>query len=359
MGRTLVTGATGFLGSHIARALAERGDELRLCVREESRRDAIADLDCEEVVCDILDRRSVTRALRGVDRVFHVAGMTSMRASAEPLFRVNVEGTRTVLQACLRAGVERVTFTSSLAAIGPGAPRQPVDERSDFDAGRLGIPYVNAKREAEIEALRIAAHGLPVVIVNPAHVLGAGDPNRSSTEIVRRFILRRIPAYTDGALNIVGVEDVARGHLLADELGTPGERYILGNRNYTLDRLFADLARFSGVEPPAVKLPVAAALALATAAERMPGRPVITAVEVRAASQWWICRNAKAKRELGWRPGPHEDSVEATVAWYLDREGDRLTRSGWRQPIGLRVAGTAVRAAGGVAGRLGLRRYAA
>ena len=124
---------------------------------------------------------------------------------------------------------------------------------------------MNAKHAAEVEALRLAAHGLPVVIVNPAHVLGPGDHPRSSTELVRRFLRRRIPAYVDGALNVVDVHDVARGHLLADEQGEVGERYILGNRNYTLDRLFADLGRLSGVEPPAVKLPLAAALALARA----------------------------------------------------------------------------------------------
>jgi dihydroflavonol-4-reductase len=159
----------------------------------------------------------------------------------------------------------------------------------------------------------------------------------------------------DGAINVVHVEDVARGHLLADEKGKPGERYILGNRNYTLDRLFADLARMSGVEAPAVKLPVSVALALAAAAERMPGgRPAVTQVEVRAVSQWWTCRNAKAKRELGWRPGPHEDAVESTVSWYLDREGDRLSRSGSRQPLALRATGGALRTAEGIAGRLGL-----
>ena len=325
MGKTLVTGATGFLGSHVAHALCERGDDVRLCVREDSRLENLEDLDCERVTCDILDRRALGRALRGVERVFHVAGLTSMRASAEELFRVNVEGTRAVLEACLRAGVERVVYTSSIAAIGPAAPGQAVDERSSFDAARLGIPYVNAKREAEVEALRIAARGLPVVIVNPGHVLGAGDLNRSSTEIVRRFILRRIPAYTDGALNIVGVEDVARGHLAADELGTLGERYILGNRNYTLDRLFADLGRFSGVEPPALKLPVAAG-AGPRLRRRAPAGPPGDHHQPRSApvSQWWTCRNAKAKRELGWRPAPHEDTVEATVAWYRDREGDRL-----------------------------------
>ena len=172
--------------------------------------------------------------------------------------------------------------TSSVAAVGPAARGSTADEDQVFRAGRYGLPYVNAKHEAELEAMRLAAHGLPVVIVNPAHVFGAGDRHRSSTELVRRFLRGQIPAYVDGALNIVDAEDVARGHLLADERGEVGERYILGNRNFTLDRLFADLARLSGVEPPALKLPLAAALALARAAELAPGRPAVTTVEVRA-----------------------------------------------------------------------------
>src|SRR5207247_6527443 len=143
----------------------------------------------------------------------------------------------------------------------------------------------------------IGGLGLPVVVVNPGHVFGAGDVYHSSTELVRRFLRREIPAYVDGALNIVDAEDVARGHLLADERGTPGERYILGNRNFTLDRLFADLGRLSGVEPPALKLPMPLALAFAAAVERLPGRPPITQPEVRATGANWAFRNTKAKRE--------------------------------------------------------------
>jgi dihydroflavonol-4-reductase len=353
MGKTLLTGGTGFLGSHIARALLERGDELRLTLRPESRLDNLEGLEYESVNCDTLDRRAVGRAMRGVDRVFHVAGLTSLRASEEVLHRLNVEATQNVLGAALRAGVERVTYTSEAAAIGP-APvgESTADERTEFRAGPHRIPYVVSKRQAEVEALRIAAHGLPVVVVNPTFVFGAGDIYRSSTELVRRFVLRRIPAYVDGAINVVDVDDVARGHLLADERGEPGERYILGNRNYTLDRLFADLGRMTGIEPPAVKLPVPAALALAAAAERLPGRAEITTVEVRAASLWWTYRNTKAKRELEWKPSPHEDTVEATVAWYLDREGERLARSGRRQPLALRVAGGTSRRVGSILGRV-------
>jgi dihydroflavonol-4-reductase len=304
------------------------------------------------VTGDILDRRSVRRALRDVARVFHVAGRTSLRLSAAEAYRVNVDGTRIVLDECMRAEVERVVHTSSVAAVGPAPRGSTADETQVFDAGGYGIPYVNAKHEAEVEALRMAARGLPVVIVNPGHVFGRGDVNRSSTEIVRRFLRRQIPAYTDGALNIIDVRDVVRGHLAADERGVVGERYILGNRNYTLDRLFADLGRVSGVEPPALKLPLPVAMAFAEAQVRLPGRPAATPVEVRASSLWWTYRNTKAKRELGWRPSPHEDAIEATVDWYREREGDKLARPGARQPVQLRAAGALAKSLGGLIGRV-------
>ncbi|MGI8511217.1 MAG: NAD-dependent epimerase/dehydratase family protein [Solirubrobacteraceae bacterium] len=352
MGTTLVTGATGLIGSGVARALAARGDDVRLVLRESSSLDNLDGFDYEAARGDILDRRSLRRVLKGVERVFHVAGLTSLRASAATLHKVNVQGTRTVLEECLRAGVERVVFTSSVAAIGPAKPGSTADETSPFLPRARGVPYVEAKHAAEIEALRLAARGLPVVIVNPAHVFGRGDVYRSSTDVVRRFLRREIPAYVDGAINIVDVADVARGHLLADEKGEVGERYILGNRNYTWDRLFADLGRVSGVEPPALKLPLAAALAFAQAAELAPGRSAITPVEVRASAQWWTYRNTKAKRLLGWSPAPHEEAIEATVGWYREREGSRLASPGARQPIPFRIAGFAARQAGGLASRL-------
>jgi dihydroflavonol-4-reductase len=214
------------------------------------------------------------------------------------------------------------------------------------------VPYVHAKREAEMEALRVCALGLPVVIVNPAHVFGAGDLYRSSTEMVLRFLRRQLPAYVDGALNIVDVEDVARGHLLADERGVVGERYILGNRNFTLTRLFADLGRLSNVAPPAMKLPYPAALAAARAAEALPGVPQMTQVEVRAAAQWWAYRSTKAKRELGWKPSHHEDTLESTIAWYRDRGARGLVRPGTEQPLPFRLAGFALRRVDAVADRI-------
>jgi dihydroflavonol-4-reductase len=351
VGKTLVTGGTGLLGSHVVRALARRGDDLRLTLRESSRLDNLDSLDYEPVRCDVLDRRALRRALKGVDRVFHIVGHTSLRATPETHERINVQATRVTLEECLRAEVGRVVFTSSVAAIGPARTGSTADETSPFEPRGYEIPYVAAKREAEIEALRLAARGLPVVIVNPAHVLGRGDLYRSSTEFVRRFLMRRIPAYVDGAINVVSAADVAAGHLLADERGEVGERYIIGNRNYTFDRLFADLGRMSGVEPPALKLPLPAAVAFAQAIERAPGTPAITATEVRATSMWWTYRNTKAKRELGFKPSPHEEALEQTIAWYREREGSRLADSGARQPLPFRVAGFAVDRATGLAGR--------
>jgi dihydroflavonol-4-reductase len=350
----MVTGASGLVGSHIARQLLQRGDQVRVTTRPRSRLGNLTGLDVEHVECDVLDRRAVRRAMRGVERLFHVAGLTNLRADADTLFRINVQGTTTVLEEALAAGVERCVYTSSVAAVGPAPRGSTADERQVFRAGRYGLPYINAKHEAEKEALRIGGLGLPVVVANPAHVFGAGDVYHSSTELVRRFLRREIPAYVDGALNIVDAEDVARGHVLADERGTPGERYILGNRNFTLDRLFADLGRLSGVEPPAVKLPLAAAIALARSLELNPllDRPPITVGEVRAASLWWSFRSTKAKRELGYKPAHHEDTLQNTIDWYREREPARLRKPGTRQPIPLRLVGFGVKQTTSLAGWL-------
>ncbi|WP_205697197.1 NAD-dependent epimerase/dehydratase family protein [Conexibacter sp. SYSU D00693] len=346
MGKTLVTGGAGLVGSHVVRALLERGDDVRVTVRERTRTENLEGLDVERVTCDLLDARRVRRAMRDVDRLFHVAGSTRLRAPARDLFRDNVDVTRVVLGEALRAGVERVVHTSSMAAVGPAPRGSTADETQVFRAGRHGLPYVNAQHEAEAEALRHCAAGLPVVIVNPGHVLGRGDVNRSSTEVVRRFLRRELPAYVDGALCVVSPQDVARGHLLAEERGTVGERYILGGRNFTLDRLFADLGRLSGVEPPAVKLPLPAAIALARGLEAVPGRPAITEVEVKVAAQWWAFRSTKAKRELGWSTGHHEEPLTQAIAWYRERDRDGLAAPGARQPLALRAAGLGLRTAG-------------
>ena len=347
----LVSGATGFIGSHVARLLAERGDDVTLGVQEGSSDAAIADLDCRRVRLDVCDRRSVRRALKDVSRVFHCAGVTSVRpADTELLFQVNVGGTKLVMEECLRAEVERVVYTSSAAAIGPAANGKAAVETQLFTAARLGIPYVNSVHEAEVEAIRVAAHGLPLVCVNPAICLGAGDHLLSSTRLVRSFLLGRVPVYTDGAVGIVDVRDAAAGHLLAELRGEVGERYLLSGRNFTFERLFADLGRLSGVPTP-VRIPPRAAEAAAAVLGAGRAWP-LTPSEVRAAGNRWTYRATKAQRVLGWKARPHEETLEATVSWHMEREHERIARTRRSQQLQFRVAGAALGVAEGAAGVL-------
>ena len=347
MAKTLVTGASGFLGSHLARALADRGDDLRLLARRSSKLGHLDQVEFERTTGDVTDRRAVRRAMQGVDRVFHVAGRTSLReADRAAVFATNLRGARLVFEEALEAGVKRVVHTSSAGAIGVAKPKGAADESTPFEIGHLGNAYVNSKHEAELEAFRFAAHGLDVVIVNPTFVLGPDDPSRTSMGLVRRFCLGQIPAYVDGALNIVDVRDVATGHLLADAKGEVGERYILGGRNFTFDRLFADLARISGVAPPALKLPRSVALAGARSAARI-GLPLPTGPEeILSASLWWTYRNQKARNELGFQPRPHEETLHDAVEWQLAELGDRRAQS-TPQGLAMRAVGRAVRAVTG------------
>jgi dihydroflavonol-4-reductase len=347
MGRhkTLVTGGTGFVGLHVVSELARRGDDLRLLVRDRSEVDLLKGIEWERASGDITDRDSVRRAMKGVERVFHVAGTTSMRTRDRiRVFQVNVEGTRNVLEEALRAGAERAVLTSSSSAVGAAKPGETIDEDHPFTVGRLGVAYINSKHDAELVAMRIAAKGLPVVIVNPSFVLGPDDPNPRGTSnaLIRRLLLRRIPGYVDGAINIVDVRDVASGHLLADERGEPAERYLLTGRNFTLQRLFADLSRIAGVPTPPVRmqgrLVVMGVEALDLIGMRLPTSPD----EVRSGTQWFTYRNDKAREQLGWGPRPHEETLEDAVRWQLEQLGERV--EGHRlTDLALRATGRAVR----------------
>ena len=347
MPQTLITGATGFVGSHLARALAARGDELRLLIRRSDDGAALDDLEFERVNGDVTDRRAVRRAVAGVDRVFHCAGLTSMRRElAERVGRVNVDGTRIVCEEALDAGVVRVVHTSAAAALGPADPGGRADEAQRFSAAARGIPYVHSKHEAESAALGVAAHGLDVVIVNPTYVVGPSDPAGNSMIMLRRFLEGEIPAYVNGGINICDVRDVADGMLLADQAGGAGERYILGGRNFTLQRLFADLARVSGLPAPAVRLPAPVLLAGAEVVERL-GLPVaVSAEEARASSLWWTYSAAKAKRELGFSPRPHEETLSDAVNWLIADLGISTDRELGLGEQALGAVAAAARAAG-------------
>ncbi|MFN8150552.1 MAG: SDR family oxidoreductase [Solirubrobacterales bacterium] len=347
MSTTLITGSTGFIGSHLARAVVRRGDTLRVLIRTATDDAVLSGIEFERINGDVTDRRAVRRAMEGADRVFHVAGMTSMRASdADRVFDVNQGGTRIMAEEALAAGVERFVHTSSVAAIGPAPTGGRADETQPFTAGSLGIAYMNSKHEAEAEVLRAAARGLDAVIVNPTFVLGPGGGHASSMGLIRRFLLRRIPAYVDGGLNIVDVRDVADGHLLADAKGETGERYILGGRNFTLQRLFADLSRMSGVPAPQLKLPAQVAAAGARVSEQL-GLPLGLAVdETRSAALWWTYSSARAKRELGFTPRPHEETLEDALDEVTEQLGDRVGGDPGAADSALSLAGRISRLAG-------------
>jgi dihydroflavonol-4-reductase len=345
MAKTLVTGGTGFVGVHLVRHLARRGDDLRLLVRDGSKTEPLVGIEWERAVGDVTDRDSVRRAMDGVERVFHVAGTTSMQSGArDRVVDVNVGGTRNVMEEALRAGVTRAVLTSSSSAVGAAKPGETIDEDHPFTVGRLGIAYINSKHEAELVAMRTAAKGLPVVIANPSFVLGPDDPNPSGTSnaLVRRLLLRRIPGYLDGAINIVDVRDVAKGHLLADERGQEGERYLLTGRNFTLKRLFADLSRIAGVPTPPVRIGGRLVVGGVEAMEFLGLRLPTSADEVRSGTQWFTYRNDKAREQLGWEPRPHEETLEDTVRWQLEELGER-TEGHRLTDLALRATGRALR----------------
>ncbi|HEY1237730.1 MAG TPA: NAD-dependent epimerase/dehydratase family protein [Solirubrobacterales bacterium] len=344
MAKTLVTGGTGFVGLHVVRELARRGDELRLLVRSGSNTKPLQGIEWERAIGDVTDRDSVRRAMKDVERVFHVAGTTSMRTQDRiRVFRVNVEGTKNVFEEALRAGVERAVLTSSSSAVGAAKPGETIDEDHPFTVGRLGIAYINSKHDAELVAMRTAAKGLPLVIVNPSFVLGPDDPNPRGTSnaLIRRLLLRRIPGYVDGAVNIVDVRDVARGHVLADERGEEGERYLLTGRNFTLQRLFADLSRIADVPTPPVRMHGRLVVMGVEGMELIGVRLPTSADEVRSGTQWFTYRNDKARKQLGWEPRPHEETLEEAVRWQLEQLGER-TEGHRFTDLALRTTGRAL-----------------
>lgn len=350
MPTTLVTGATGHLGSHLVRALADRGDDLRLLIRRDSDATAVLEgVEHERVTGDITDRRAVRRAVEGVDRVFHLAARNSLDpADADRTFAVNAAGTALVASEALAAGAARLVHVSSVAAIGPAPRGGRADETQPYTIAHLGIAYANSKHEAEAEVLRAAAQGLDAVIVNPTFMLGPplGEGHSMSIDVIRRFLLRRIPAYVDGGLNVVDARDVAAGAILADEKGRTGERYILGGRNFTMQRLFADLSRISGVPVPPLRLAPWLAVGSAEAAERLHLGLGFTVDEVRSASLWWTYSAAKAKRELGFSARPHEETLEATLEATKAQLGERAAAEAGPGDTMLEVAGWVSRAAG-------------
>jgi dihydroflavonol-4-reductase len=320
--KTLVTGATGFLGSHVARALAGRGEHVRVLVRPSSDVRVLDGFPAERCLGDLRDRASLDRVMEGVGRVFHVAADYRLWArDSREIYESNVGGTQNMLDAAKRAGVEKFVYTSTVATI--AVPREgtlPNEETHSSVREMIGH-YKRSKFEAEQCALRAANEGAPVVIVNPTTPVGPGDWKPTPTgKIIVDFLNGRMPGYVDTGLNFVPVEDCAEGHLLAAERGRAGERYILGGRNLTLKQMLDMLSGASGRPAPRWKIPFAVAYAagcMDSGVSRLLGRePQIPLDGVRMARHKMFVDTGKAGRDLGFAPGPLEAAFERAVAWY-------------------------------------------
>lgn len=319
---TLVTGATGFLGWHIARKLLDRGDLVRALARDPTQ---LRELEgAEPLRGDLRDPESLQRAVEGCGVVFHAAADYRLWVRDETeMYRSNVDGTRNLLNAAQQAGVAKVVYTSTVGCI--GVPEGGLgDEAQPVTLAEMAGPYKRSKYLAERVALEFAAEGFPVTIVNPTAPIGDHDFKPTPTgKIVVDFMRGAMPAYVDTGLNVADVRDVAQGHLLALERGKPGERYILGSENLTLQQIFEKLASITGRPAPRLQIPYAVAYAagvITTGWANLTGvepRAPIDAVRMSRKKMW--VRHDKAVRELGYNPGPATEGLRRAVEWFSTR----------------------------------------
>jgi dihydroflavonol-4-reductase len=324
-GQTLLTGATGFVGSAVARALVRAGFPVRALVRRASPRSHLGGLELEFIEGDLRDADSVSRAAKGVRYVFHVAADYRLWArDPREIFAANVDGTRNVMQAAVRAGAERVVYTSSVATLGLRPDATAADESSPLSETQGIGAYKRSKIAAErlVETM-IARDRLPAIIVNPSTPVGPRDIKPTPTgRIIVEAACGRIPGFVDTGLNLAHVDDIADGHVAALERGIVGERYILGGANVPFADMLADIARLVGRKPPRLRIPRTAVMPLAYAAEalaRFTGRePFATVDGVRMAKYRMFFTAAKAERELGYRPRPYIAGLEDAIRWFRD-----------------------------------------
>jgi dihydroflavonol-4-reductase len=324
--KVLVTGATGFVGSHVARVLAEMGADLRLLVRSSSPTKNIESLKADCVAGDLREPDSVKKALQGCEVIFHVAAdyrlWTRDAQDAREMYRANVDGTRMLIEAAAQAHIRRVVYTSSVATMGFTGNGQPVDEESPVTIADMIGHYKRSKFMAEQVAIKAGRSGADVVVVNPSTPVGEQDVKPTPTgRIILDFLRRKFPAYVDTGLNLVDVAECARGHVAALEKGRTGQRYILGGENLTLKQVLDKLAAITGLPSPTVRLPYVVALASGAVDTFVSGKllrrePRVTLDAVRMGRKKMYVSSAKAERELGWRIVPVEGALRRAVDWF-------------------------------------------
>jgi dihydroflavonol-4-reductase len=322
--RALVTGASGFVGSRVARLLLAAGWEVRALVRASSSPLNLKDLPVEQVRGDLTDPASLEAAVAGCQALLHVAADYRLGApKPQELYRSNVEGTRSIVTAAMRAGLERIVYTSSVATVGIPKDGTPGDEDTPVSVDDMIGHYKRSKFLAEQAALELTRAGAPLVIVNPSTPIGPGDVKPTPTgQIVLDAALGRTPAYVDTGLNIAHVDDVAAGHLLALEKGRVGERYILGGEDMSLREILTEVTRLVGRPAPKVRLPHAVVLPIAYLSEgfaRLTGTSTRVTVEsVRMSQKRMFFSSSKAERELGYRHRPPVEAFADAIAWFRE-----------------------------------------
>jgi len=321
--KAFVTGATGFLGAHVARALLEQGATLRLLVRPSSDLRNLRGLAADRVLGDLRDLPSIEKAMEGCDAVFHVAADYRLWVrDPDEMYRSNVDGTRNVLAAAQKHRVNRVVYTSSVATMGFRQDGQVVDEDSPASLADMIGHYKRSKYMAEQVALDAGRSGQKVVVVNPSTPIGEMDVKPTPTgRIVLDFLKKKFPAYVDTGLNLVDAKECARGHVAAMEKGRSGERYILGGENLTLKQILDKLAAITGLPSPTVKVPQFVAMAAAVFDEGWTGfvlgkEPRATVEAVRMGRKKMFVTSAKAELELGWKVSPVNDALRRAADWF-------------------------------------------
>lgn len=318
-----LTGATGFVGSHVARTLVAQGADLRLLVRSSSDLRNIKELQAERVVGDLRDAKSLKRAVAGCDVVFHVAADYRLWVrDPEQMFRSNVEGTKAILEAARESKVRRVIYTSSVATMGFQSNGHLADEDSPVSLANMIGPYKRSKFIAEEIAIEAGRSGMDVVVVNPTTPVGERDIKPTPTgRIVVDFLKKKFPAYVDTGLNLVDVAECARGHVAALEKGKSGERYILGGENLTLKQILDKLAAITGLPSPSIKVPYVVALATGVVDQVFTGyirnrEPRATIDAVRMGRKKMFVSSGKAERDLGWKTVPVDGALRRAVEWF-------------------------------------------
>jgi len=321
--KALVTGATGFLGSHVARALADQGADLRLLIRSSSNLKNLEGLNADTATGDLRDAASLEKAISGCDTLFHVAADYRLWVrDPNEMYRSNVGGTRALLEAARKNGVQRVVYTSSVATIGFRTDGRPADEDSPVSLADMIGHYKRSKFMAEQVAMEAGRSGMHVVTVNPTTPIGEQDVKPTPTgRIVVDFLKRKFPAYVETGLNLVDVRECARGHVAALGKGRTGERYILGGEDLTLKQILDKLGQITGLPSPKVKLPYLFAFAAGIVDEAVTGlllrrEPRATVDTVRMGKKKMFASSAKAGTELGWRIVPVDDALRRAVEWF-------------------------------------------